>query len=208
MGIFNMQFVYVYVYPRCIMYTATFVSRALKELWLDTLLGTPEGATRAQVTRLPSLQVLEQELRRRRAGRTFSATSLERLLEGQAEADPKQGLAPVPSSDAGAHCRSAGAVAQGRTSAGGARTPAGQRPLDVVLRGQGASAAAAARGLAGRGLGRAVPVARRLSEASQPEPRFRPLAPCPSCRTAQHRAAGQGRAGQGRLRERWPGGLH
>ncbi|XP_075605816.1 uncharacterized protein LOC142601155 isoform X3 [Balearica regulorum gibbericeps] len=210
-------------------------SRALKELWLDTLLGTPEGATRARVTRLPSLQVLERELRRRHVGRTFSARSLERLLEGQAEADPKQGLAPVPSSDAGAHCRSAGeygkarpapatdrlscahlslecrhagAVAQGRTSAGGARTPAGQRPLDVVLRGQGASAAAAARGLAGRGLGRAVPVARRLSEASQPEPRFRPLAPCPSCRTAQHRAAGQGRAGQGRLRERWPGGLH
>ena len=41
-------------------------------------------------------------------------------------------------------CRHAGWARQGRTSPGPARTPAGQRPLDVVLRGHGASAAAAA----------------------------------------------------------------
>ncbi|XP_054676804.1 uncharacterized protein LOC129204604 [Grus americana] len=187
-------------------------SRALKELWLGTLLGAPEGAAKVRVTRLPSLQVLEKELRRRRAGRTFSARSLERLLEGQAKADRKQGLAPVPSGDAGARCRSAGAVARGRTSAGGARTPAGQRPLDVVLRGQGASAAAAA-AAAAPGLGRAragpgcpggTPALGSLrASQSRGSGRWLPAPPA-----APLSAALQGRAGQGRLRERWPGGLH
>ncbi|XP_075606134.1 uncharacterized protein LOC142601228, partial [Balearica regulorum gibbericeps] len=135
------------------------LSRALKELWLDTLLGTPEGATRARVTRLPSLQVLERELRRRRAGRTFSATSLERLLEGQAEADPKQGLAPVPSSDAGAHCRSAGARALFSFAAGGSSSSSGKRrrtrlPWPFALR--RSPAAAQAPGQAGCGCSRAL----------------------------------------------------
>ncbi|KAM6084529.1 uncharacterized protein LJ206_006625 [Theristicus caerulescens] len=87
---------------------ATFGSRALKELWLGTLLGTAEGGKRARVTRLPSLTLLEKELRRRHAWRTFSTRSLERLMEGQAEADPKQGLPTVPSSSGGGLCRSAG----------------------------------------------------------------------------------------------------
>ncbi|XP_075004050.1 uncharacterized protein LOC142081261 [Calonectris borealis] len=64
---------------------ATFGSRALKELWLGTLLGTPEGDKRARVTRLPSLKVLQKELSRRHAWRTLSARSLDRLMEGQAE---------------------------------------------------------------------------------------------------------------------------
>ncbi|XP_075606135.1 uncharacterized protein LOC142601229 [Balearica regulorum gibbericeps] len=120
---------------------------------------TPEGATRARVTRLPSLQVLERELRRRRAGRTFSATSLERLLEGQAEADPKQGLAPVPSSDAGAHCRSAGARALFSFAAGGSSSSSGKRrrtrlPWPFALR--RSPAAAQAPGQAGCGCSRAL----------------------------------------------------
>ncbi|XP_054677086.1 uncharacterized protein LOC129205397 isoform X2 [Grus americana] len=245
-GVDRSSLVFVWPSGSCI---ATFGSRALKELWLGTLLGAPEGAAKVRVTRLPSLQVLEKELRRRRAvsvslawalspserwscscraaearllssspsfslgqGRTFSARSLERLLEGQAKADRKQGLAPVPSGDAGARCRSAGAVARGRTSAGGARTPAGQRPLDVVLRGQGASAAAAA-AAAAPGLGRAragpgcpggTPALGSLrASQSRGSGRWLPAPPA-----APLSAALQGRAGQGRLRERWPGGLH
>ncbi|KAM6272141.1 uncharacterized protein M6G45_003325 [Spheniscus humboldti] len=172
---------------------------------------TPEGAKRARVSRLPSLKLLQKELSRRHAWRTFSARSLERLMEGQAEADPKQGPATVPSDNRGGLCRSPGWAAQGRTSPGGARTPAGQRPLDVVLRGHGASAAAHSleegRARAGPGCPGGTPALRSLrAGAAEPEPRFQLLAPCPSCCTAQHRAAG--RAGQGRLRERWPGGLH
>ncbi|XP_054677089.1 uncharacterized protein LOC129205397 isoform X5 [Grus americana] len=81
-GVDRSSLVFVWPSGSCI---ATFGSRALKELWLGTLLGAPEGAAKVRVTRLPSLQVLEKELRRRRAGRTFSARSLERLLEGQAK---------------------------------------------------------------------------------------------------------------------------
>ncbi|XP_074898273.1 T-cell activation Rho GTPase-activating protein-like [Buteo buteo] len=64
---------------------ATFPSRALKELWVGTLLGTPEGAKRARGTAVPSVRLLEKELGRRHARRTFSAGSLERMVEGQAE---------------------------------------------------------------------------------------------------------------------------
>ncbi|XP_075004046.1 uncharacterized protein LOC142081257 [Calonectris borealis] len=87
---------------------ATFGSRALKELWLGTLLGTPEGDKRARVTRLPSLKVLQKELSRRHAWRTLSARSLDRLMEGQAEADPKRGPPTVPSGNGGGRCRSPG----------------------------------------------------------------------------------------------------
>ncbi|XP_029858454.1 uncharacterized protein LOC115336083 [Aquila chrysaetos chrysaetos] len=41
---------------------AAFGSQALKEQWVGTLLGTPEGAKRARVTRLPSIKTLEKEL--------------------------------------------------------------------------------------------------------------------------------------------------
>ncbi|KAM6084883.1 T-cell activation Rho GTPase-activating protein-like [Theristicus caerulescens] len=86
---------------------ATFGSRSLKELWVGTLLGTPEGAKRARLTRLPSIKALEKELSRRHAWRTLSARSLERLMEGQAEADPKQGPPTAPSANGGGLCRSA-----------------------------------------------------------------------------------------------------
>ncbi|KAM9608904.1 rho GTPase-activating protein 20-like [Morphnus guianensis] len=46
---------------------ATFPSRALKELWVGTLLGTPEGAKRARVTPVPSSKLLKKELSRRHA---------------------------------------------------------------------------------------------------------------------------------------------
>ncbi|XP_052662557.1 uncharacterized protein LOC128150429 [Harpia harpyja] len=86
-----------------------FGSQALKELWVGTLLGTPEEAKRARVTRLPSLKPLEKELSRRHAGRTFSAGSLERLIEGQAEDHPKQGPPTAPSgNNADGLCRSPG----------------------------------------------------------------------------------------------------
>ncbi|XP_054676765.1 uncharacterized protein LOC129204565 [Grus americana] len=90
----------VFIWPTgsCV---ASFGSRALKELWLGTLLRTPEGAKRARVSRLPSLKLLQKELSRRHAWRTFSTRSLERLLEGQAEAEPKQRPTTVPSNNEG-----------------------------------------------------------------------------------------------------------
>ncbi|XP_040977634.1 uncharacterized protein LOC115337575, partial [Aquila chrysaetos chrysaetos] len=106
---------------------ATFGSQALKEQWVGTLLGTPGGAKRARVTRLPSLRPLEKELSCRHAWRTFSARSLERLMEGHAEVrmaafhpplavpasaasedHPKQGPPTAPSIKAGGLCRSPG----------------------------------------------------------------------------------------------------
>ncbi|KAM9609420.1 uncharacterized protein ACIBXB_001329 [Morphnus guianensis] len=93
---------------------ATFPSRALKELWVGTLLGTPEGAKRARVTPVPSSKLLKKELSRRHAWRTFSAGSLERLMEGQAEAGPKQGPPTVPSSDGGGLCHAPGEFGEER----------------------------------------------------------------------------------------------
>ncbi|XP_049689361.1 T-cell activation Rho GTPase-activating protein-like [Accipiter gentilis] len=84
-----------------------FGSQALKDLWVGRLLGTPEGAKRARVTHLPSLKPLEKELTHRHAWRTFSAGSLERLIEGQAEDHPKQGPPTAPSGNNGdGLCRS------------------------------------------------------------------------------------------------------
>ena len=113
-------------------------------------------------------------------------------------------------------CRLAGWARQGWMSPGPARTPAGQRPLDVVLRGHGASAAAAAHSLdegrarAGTGCPAGTPALRSLrAPAAEPQQAFQLLAPCLSCRTAQHCAAGragQGRAGQGRAGQA-PGAL-
>ncbi|XP_074676600.1 uncharacterized protein LOC141921577 [Strix aluco] len=87
---------------------ATFGSRALKQLWLGKLLGTPEGATGARVTDVPSIKLLQKELSRRHAWKTFSARSLERLMEDQAEADPKQGPPTAPSTNGGGLCHSPG----------------------------------------------------------------------------------------------------
>ncbi|CAM9155754.1 unnamed protein product [Bubo scandiacus] len=74
----------IFLWPRgsC---TATFGSQALKELWVHTLLGTPDGAKKPRVTLVPSLKLLEKELSRRHAWKPFSTRSLERLVEGQAE---------------------------------------------------------------------------------------------------------------------------
>ena len=98
-------------------------------------------------------------------------------------------------------CRHAGWARQGWMSPGRGRTPAGQRPLNVVLPGDGASAAAHSleegRARAGTGCHGGTLALRSLrAGATEPEPRLQLPAPCPSCRTAQHRAAG--RAGQGR----------
>ncbi|XP_052662548.1 T-cell activation Rho GTPase-activating protein-like, partial [Harpia harpyja] len=84
-----------------------FGSRALKELWVGTLLGTPGGAKQARVTRLPSVKPLEKKLSRHHAGRTFSARSLERLIQSQAEDHPKQEPPTAPSgNNADGLCRS------------------------------------------------------------------------------------------------------
>ncbi|XP_074898269.1 uncharacterized protein LOC142037687 [Buteo buteo] len=109
---------------------ATFPSRALKELWVGTLLGTPEGAKRARGTAVPSVRLLEKELGRRHARRTFSAGSLERMVEGQAEAGPKQGPPTVPPSSGGGLCHAPGWAARGRTSPPGGRTDVTSRRKD------------------------------------------------------------------------------
>ncbi|XP_074908023.1 uncharacterized protein LOC142042223 [Buteo buteo] len=185
---------------------AAFGSQALKELWVGTLLGTPGGAKRARVTHLPSLRPLEKELSRHHAWRTFSSRSLERLMEGQAEVRPKQGPPTCLSIKAGGLCRSPGAAPQGRTSPGRARTPAGQQPLDVVLRGPRASPAAHSleEGRAGAGTGcpGGMPALRSLpggaAGAVVPAAGSLPILPhhsAPCCR-------------QGRLWECWTGCLH
>ncbi|KAM6229514.1 uncharacterized protein M6G45_015705 [Spheniscus humboldti] len=173
--------------------------------------------------------------------RTFSARSLETLMEGQAKDDPKQGPPAVPSGNGGgrchwagaegtlpsarggaclcsilrarrmgpcssagvgrssAHlspeCRHAGVAPQGRTSPGRGRTPAGQQPLNTVLRGHGASAAVHSleedRARAGPGC-HGVTLALRILRAGAAEQElwFQLPAPCLSCRTAQHCTAG------------------
>ncbi|CAM9161122.1 unnamed protein product, partial [Bubo scandiacus] len=102
----------IFLWPRgsC---TATFGSQALKELWVHTLLGTPDGAKKPRVTLVPSLKLLEKELSRRHAWKPFSTRSLERLVEGQAEADLKQGPPTVPSSSEGGLCHSPGQAGSG-----------------------------------------------------------------------------------------------
>ncbi|XP_068268227.1 T-cell activation Rho GTPase-activating protein-like isoform X4 [Nyctibius grandis] len=124
-------------------------SRALKELWLGTLVGTPGGAPRARVTRLPSLKLLEKELSRRHARRTVSARSLERLLEGQAEDDPKQGPATASSGNGEGLCRS---PARGSSSSRRRR----RRGLPWSFAVRRSPAAAPAPGQAGSGSGRAL----------------------------------------------------
>ncbi|PKU46065.1 t-cell activation rho gtpase-activating protein [Limosa lapponica baueri] len=63
----------------------TFCSRVVKELWVSTLLGPPEGVEGARVTQLPSIKLLLKELRHRKAATMVQASSLERLVKGQAE---------------------------------------------------------------------------------------------------------------------------
>ncbi|PKU48835.1 t-cell activation rho gtpase-activating protein [Limosa lapponica baueri] len=57
----------------------------VKDLWLSALLGPPKGVEGARVIQLPSIKLLLKELRRRKAVMTLHASSLERLVEGQAE---------------------------------------------------------------------------------------------------------------------------
>ncbi|CAN0318252.1 unnamed protein product [Bubo scandiacus] len=68
----------IFLWPRgsC---TATFGSQALKELWVHTLLGTPDGAKKPRVTLVPSLKLLEKELSRRHA----AGSGCSRALFGQ-----------------------------------------------------------------------------------------------------------------------------
>ncbi|XP_068256166.1 T-cell activation Rho GTPase-activating protein-like [Nyctibius grandis] len=80
---------------------------ALRTALPSSSCGPAAPASPVSMTQLPSLKVVEKELSCRRAWRTFSTRSLERLLEDQAKADPKQGPVTAPSSDAGGLCSSA-----------------------------------------------------------------------------------------------------
>ncbi|KAM6084882.1 T-cell activation Rho GTPase-activating protein-like [Theristicus caerulescens] len=94
---------------------ATFGSRSLKELWVGTLLGTPEGAKRARLTRLPSIKSPGEG-----AEPPPCLEDIERQEPGEADggarqsaawflqADPKQGPPTAPSANGGGLCRSAG----------------------------------------------------------------------------------------------------
>ncbi|CAM9631706.1 unnamed protein product [Bubo scandiacus] len=74
----------VLVWP-CGSCVVTFHSRAEKELWVSALQGPPEGVEGARVTQLPSTKALMKELSRRKAVTTLRASSLERLVKGQAK---------------------------------------------------------------------------------------------------------------------------
>ncbi|XP_064915343.1 uncharacterized protein LOC135579171 isoform X1 [Columba livia] len=93
---------------------AHFSSRALKELWLGALLGTPEEAKRPRVTHLPSVKLVEKELNHHHAGRTFNTRSLERLMEHQAKGDAKEGPLPAPSGNGGGLVYTAGKFSKER----------------------------------------------------------------------------------------------
>ncbi|KAM6098351.1 T-cell activation Rho GTPase-activating protein-like [Theristicus caerulescens] len=129
----------VLVWP-CGSCVLTFPSRAVKELWVSALLGPPEGAEGAQVTQLPSIKVLLKKLSDRNAATTLHASSLDRLIEGQAEAGAEQRPPPVPSGSQGGH---------GHSAAGGTRRSRRGLPWPFVRR--GTSAAAEAAGQSGSG---------------------------------------------------------
>ncbi|XP_064915338.1 uncharacterized protein LOC110360834 [Columba livia] len=93
---------------------AHFGSQALKELWMSALLGTTEESKRPRVTHLPTLKLVEKELNHRHAGRTFNTRSLQRLMERQAKADPKEGPLPAPSGNGGELRHLAGEFCQER----------------------------------------------------------------------------------------------
>ncbi|XP_014803811.1 PREDICTED: uncharacterized protein LOC106891638 [Calidris pugnax] len=118
----------------------TFCSRVVKELWLSALLGPPAGVEGARVTQVPSIKLLRKELRRRNAATTLHASSLERLVERQAEAGAKQRPAPVSSASQGG---------PGHTAAGGTGSRRSFLPWPFGRRGN--SAAAAAPGPSGSG---------------------------------------------------------
>ncbi|CAM9657719.1 unnamed protein product [Bubo scandiacus] len=119
----------VLVWPRgsCVV---TFRSRAEKELWVGALRGTPEGVEGARVTQLPSIKPLIKELSRCNAVATLRASSLERLVEGQAKAGAEQRPPPVPAGSKG-----------GRgPSAGGSRSRRRGMPWPFARRGTSAAA--------------------------------------------------------------------
>nr|XP_021156168.1 T-cell activation Rho GTPase-activating protein-like [Columba livia] len=102
----------VLVWP-CGSCIVTFCCRAVKQLWLSTLLAPPEGVEGARVTQLPSFNVLMKELRGRNAAMTLDTMSLEQLLEDQAKAGAEQRPPPgVPSGSPSG----VGHSAAGRTS--------------------------------------------------------------------------------------------
>ncbi|CAM9628054.1 unnamed protein product [Bubo scandiacus] len=127
----------VLVWPRgsCVV---TFRSRAEKELWVGALRGTPEGVEGARVTQLPSIKPLIKELSRCNAVATLRASSLERLVEGQAKAGAEQRPSPVPAGSKGGH---------GPSAAGGSRSR--RRGLPWPFARRGTSAAAEAPGQSG-----------------------------------------------------------
>nr|XP_021142006.1 T-cell activation Rho GTPase-activating protein-like [Columba livia] len=104
----------VLVWP-CGSCVVTFRCRAVKELWVRALLGTPEGAGGAHVSQLPSFKPLLKKLRARNAAMTLHASSLERLVESQAKAGAEQRPAPVvPSSSEGGVGHVAGELGEDR----------------------------------------------------------------------------------------------
>ncbi|CAM9618174.1 unnamed protein product [Bubo scandiacus] len=111
----------------------TFRSRAEKELWVGALRGTPEGVEGARVTQLPSIKPLIKELSRCNAVATLRASSLERLVEGQAKAGAEQRPPPVPAGGKGGH---------GPSAAGGSRSRRRGLPWPFARRGTSAAAEA------------------------------------------------------------------
>ncbi|KAM9020221.1 uncharacterized protein PRD47_004031 [Ara ararauna] len=90
----------VFLWP-CGSCVVTFCSRVVKEHWVSALLGPPEGVQGARVTQLPSIRQVLKELSGRHAGKALDASSLEKLLQRQAQAGVKQLPVPVPSSSEG-----------------------------------------------------------------------------------------------------------
>ncbi|CAM9631135.1 unnamed protein product [Bubo scandiacus] len=127
----------VLVWP-CGSCVVTFHSRAEKELWVSALQGPPEGVEGARVTQLPSTKALMKELSRRKAVTTLRASSLERLVEGQAKAGAEQRPPPVPAGGKGGH---------GPSAAGGTRIR--RRVMSWPFARRGTSAAAEAPGRSG-----------------------------------------------------------
>ncbi|XP_054678574.1 uncharacterized protein LOC129205280 [Grus americana] len=137
----------VLVWP-CGFCTVTFPSRALKELWLSALLGPPEGVEGARLTQLPSIKLLLQELSGRNAATTLHASSLQRLVQGQAQRRGDSAQRPRE--------RSPGASPPPRLfallslAAGGTRRRRRGLPWPFARR-RGSSAAAEAAGQSGSG---------------------------------------------------------
>ncbi|CAM9609646.1 unnamed protein product, partial [Bubo scandiacus] len=122
----------VLVWP-CGSCVLTFHSQAEKELWVSALRGPPEGVEGARVTQLPSIKPLMKELSRRKAVTTRRASSLERLVEGQAKAGAERRPPPAPAGSKGG---------RGPSAAGGSRSRRRGLPWPFARRGTSAAAEA------------------------------------------------------------------